>query len=53
MIISAVVDRIEDGNVVLLAKDIVLEIRIPFKKGQYKLGDVLSLIINKGNIEVI
>jgi len=51
LIISAVVDRIEDGNAVLLANDILLEIRIPFEKGQCKRGDVFTLNIYKGNIE--
>lgn len=52
MIISAVVERIENGNAVLLSQDSVMEIRIPVKKGDLKLGDVLSVNINNGIIEV-
>ena len=48
MIINAVVDRIEDGNVILLTEDIGLEISIPAKliTGKCSKGETLSLTID-------
>jgi len=52
MVISAVVDRIEDGNAILLSEGIGIEISIPvnFTNNTYNKGDVISLTIDKDEI---
>lgn len=41
MVIKAIVDRIEDGNAILLSNEIGLEISIPV--------DTMSILCNKGD----
>ncbi len=52
MEIFAVVDRFEDGSVVLKADDIGLEINIPDDKikGTYKEGDTINLTLDRNGI---
>ncbi|HEY9061592.1 MAG TPA: hypothetical protein VIO64_13955 [Pseudobacteroides sp.] len=54
MEISAVVDRIENGNAVLLSEDMGIEISIPEENiiNTYCMGDRLTLTIN-GDFHVI
>lgn len=49
MIISAVIDRIEDGNIFLMSYDMGLEISIPAETltGKYHKGDILSLTLDR------
>lgn len=54
MVITAVVDRIEDGNAILLSDEIGVEISVPIGviEGTYSEGERLSLIIdNHGEIK--
>lgn len=54
MIINAIVDRIEDGKVILSSNEVEIEISIQACKNLnlYKEGDTISLTIDKsGNIE--
>ncbi len=48
MVISAVVDRIEDGNAILLSEGIGIEISIPVNSMDctYNKGDMVSLSID-------
>ncbi|KNY25221.1 DUF3006 family protein [Pseudobacteroides cellulosolvens] len=48
MEINAVVDRIENGNAVLLSEDMGIEISIPEENiiNTYHMGDRLTLTIN-------
>jgi hypothetical protein len=54
MEISAVVDRIENGNAVLLSEDMGIEICIPEENiiNTYSRGDKLTLTIN-GDFDII
>ncbi len=49
MVISAVIDRIEDGNAILLSEGIGIEISIPVKliNNTYNKGDKISLSIDE------
>ena len=53
MIINAIVDRIENGNAILLSNEMSVEISIPvhFADGAFNEGEILSLTIDsKGKI---
>lgn len=53
MVIKAVIDRFENGNAILLAEEVGMEVTIPISDicCEYKKGDVLSLTLNKsGNV---
>lgn len=54
MEISAVIDRIENGNAVLLSEDMGIEISIPEENiiNTYCMGDKLTLTIN-GEFDII
>ena len=55
MVITAIIDRIEDGHAILLSEEIGIEISIPVDtvKGVYNQGELLSLTIDKsGNINM-
>lgn len=55
MVITAIIDRIEDGHAILLSDEIGIEISIPADrvKGVYNQGELLSLTIDKsGNINM-
>ena len=51
MVITAVVDRFENGNAVLLAEDMGMEISIPTNtvRQVFKKGEVLYLTIDRKN----
>ena len=52
MVISAVVDRIEDGNAILLSEGIGIEISIPVNSMDYTYnkGDMVSLSIDNDTV---
>lgn len=52
MVISAVVDRIEDGNAILLSEGIGIEISIPVNSMDftYNKGDMVSLSIDNDQV---
>jgi hypothetical protein len=52
MVISAVVDRIEDGNAILLSEGIGIEISIPVNSidNTYNKGDMVSVSIDKDKV---
>lgn len=52
MVISAVVDRIEDGNAILLSEGIGIEISIPVNSMDYTYnkGDMVSLSIDNDQV---
>jgi len=48
MVITAVIDRIENGYVVLMPEDTGMEITLPEEilDGNYKKGEILTIIID-------
>lgn len=48
MVIKATIDRIEDGNAVLISDEIGVEISIPLNtlEGKYTAGEVISVTID-------
>ncbi|MDP4180927.1 MAG: DUF3006 family protein [Bacillota bacterium] len=53
MVINAIVDRIENGNAVLLSEDMGMEISIPEEEiiDTYSMGDTITLTFD-GDFEV-
>ena len=52
MVIKAVIDRIEDGNAILLSYELGIEICIPVDMidGEYGEGETLSLTIDDKDV---
>jgi hypothetical protein len=54
MVITAIIDRVEDGNAILLSEEAGIEISVPIDviEGMYREGERISLTIDRnGNIK--